>query len=367
MLKKIIVFAAMIVLLSCAVVCSAFDVSARSAILICADTGEVIYEKNADERLPMASTTKIMTALVAIENGSLDKIAEVDDSAVGIEGSSMYLYHGERITLRRLLYGLMLSSGNDAAKAVAIHIAGSEDKFAYMMNERAEVMGLNDTAFKNPSGLDADGHYTTARELALMSREAMKNDVFREIVGSLSHEAGNLSAGEVRWVHNHNKMLSRYDGADGIKTGFTKKAGRCLVSSASRDGVSLICVTLNCPDDWNEHERMLDMGFESLKNHIVLNANESWQLPVGGSTKNNVTVKLNGNIEISALDASKLSYRVYLPHALMAPRKSGECAGEIAVFYDGEYVCSHDIYLSEDIPARERKGSFFERLMEYIN
>lgn len=366
MLKKIILLFILLIIVSCQAVCGALDVSARSAILICADTGEVLYEKNADERLPMASTTKIMTALVAIEKGSLDRLVEVDPSAVGIEGSSMYLYMGEKITLENLLYGLMLSSGNDAAQAVAVHIGKSADGFAALMNERALQMGLENTSFENPSGLDGENHYTTARELSKIAREAMKNETFREIVGTSSHKAGAIQNGTVRWVHNHNKMLSLYDGANGIKTGFTKTAGRCLVSSAKRDKVTLIAVTLNCPDDWNDHQNMLDYGFASISEHTVLKSGASWNIPVGGGVSDFVTVTLDGDVTGKAYNAEGLSYRVYLPKHMLAPVREGVRAGEVAVFYEDNFVSSHELYITEGVPAREHKPSFFERIKEWI-
>lgn len=236
------------------------SVSARAAALIDVDDGRVLYEKNANERLPMASTTKIMTALVALESASLDTVVTVHPDAVGVEGSSVYLTAGERLTLGELLYALMLSSANDAAVAIAIALGGSVERFAEMMNECAARLGLLNTSFKNPHGLDAEGHYTTALELARLTAHALKNDDLRRIVSSYKQEISGPSG--KRLLVNHNRLLRSYEGCIGVKTGYTKRTGRCLVSAAERDGLTLVAVTLNDGDDWRDHTAMLDYGFE---------------------------------------------------------------------------------------------------------
>lgn len=242
----------------------ALDLSARAAVLINGKNGEIIMEKNKDERLPMASTTKIMTGLLACESKKMKKTVTVSPVASGTEGSSLWLEPGERQTLENLTYGLMLRSGNDAAVAIAEFLGGSTDAFALLMNERAKKIGVRNTSFKNPNGLNEDGHFTTAYDLALISRAAMKNKKFRKIVSTKNKTVPWESSEWDRSLTNHNKMLWRYDGCNGIKTGFTKKSGRCLVTSAKRGGTELICVTLNAPDDWNDHTKMLDYGFELL-------------------------------------------------------------------------------------------------------
>ena len=242
----------------------AVDLSARAAALIDGKSGKVLFEKNKDERLPMASTTKIMTGLLACESKKMKKVVTVSPVASGTEGSSLWLEPGEKQTLENLTYGLMLRSGNDAAVAIAEYLGGSTEAFALMMNERAKKIGVQNTGFQNPNGLDAEGHFTTAYDLALISREAMKNKKFRKIVSAKNKTIPWESSEWDRSLTNHNKMLWRYEGCNGIKTGFTKKSGRCLVTSAKRGKTELICVTLNAPDDWNDHTKMLDYGFETL-------------------------------------------------------------------------------------------------------
>ncbi len=218
------------------------DASASAEIAMELTTGTVLTESNADMRLPMASTTKIMTAIIVIEDCDLDEVFKVDDKAVGVEGSSIYLKKNEEIDVRDLVYGLMMRSGNDSAAALAIHHSGSVEEFVKVMNERAAKIGAKNTHFKNPSGLPDNEHYTTARDLCEIARYAMQNETFKKIVATKSH------SGKFRTFVNKNKMLYNYEGANGVKTGYTVKAGRCLVSSAERDGMDVITVGLNCPD-----------------------------------------------------------------------------------------------------------------------
>ena len=221
--------------------------SARSAVVMDAPTGRVLFAQNAHDRSLIASTTKIMTGLLVCEDMDLQQEIPVPPEAVGIEGSSLYLKAGERIKVIDLLYGMMLRSGNDAAMALAIAHSGGMAAFAEAMNERARELGLKDTRFANPHGLDAEENYSTAFDLALLARAAMENEQFRRIVSTKSHHFGE------RTVVNHNKLLWRCEGAEGVKTGFTKAAGRILVSAVTRQGRRLICVTIHAPDDWNDH------------------------------------------------------------------------------------------------------------------
>ena len=236
-------------------------VNARGAVLMEAETGEVIFGQNQHARLPMASTTKIMTALVALESLPVDTEIRITAPSVGVEGSSIYLTEGETLTLEQLLYALLLESANDAATSIAMAVSGSVESFAEKMNRRAADLGLTDTRFVNPHGLDAEGHYTTAYELALITREALRNPVFREICSTRRKTIPLRGEEGVRLLLNHNRLLSTYEGCIGGKTGYTKKTGRCLVSAAERDGVTLIAVTLSAPDDWRDHAAMLDYGF----------------------------------------------------------------------------------------------------------
>ncbi|MGN1120554.1 MAG: D-alanyl-D-alanine carboxypeptidase family protein, partial [Oscillospiraceae bacterium] len=240
------------------------SVSAVSSVVIEAETGTVLWESNAYERRAMASTTKIMTAILTIEAGDLDREFTVDPYAIMVEGTSMGLRAGDRVSRRDLLYGILLPSGNDAANAAAVSVSGSIERFAELMNEKAAELGLFDTHFVTPSGLDAEGHYTTAYDLAQLAAYAMKNEVFRSVVCCKSAEVEFGNPPYKRTLYNSNKLLSRYEGAVGVKTGFTDNARRCLVSAAQRGGVTLVAVTLNAPDDWNDHEKMLDYGFSKV-------------------------------------------------------------------------------------------------------
>ncbi|WP_044876391.1 D-alanyl-D-alanine carboxypeptidase family protein [Paenibacillus sp. IHBB 10380] len=234
---------------------------AQAAALIDVTSGRLLYSSHGDEELRIASLTKIMTAIVAIEYGQLHKPVSVGKNAYAKEGSSIYLKLGEQMSLEHMLYGLMLRSGNDAATAIAEHIGGSEEGFVLLMNTKAEELGLQHTQFRNPHGLDAEGHYSSANDLATLTAYAMHNDTFKEIVKTPVKKVPNPNESwDYKW-DNKNKMLRFYDGADGVKTGYTKKALRCLVSSATRNGQQLVAVTINDGDDWNDHGKMLDYGF----------------------------------------------------------------------------------------------------------
>lgn len=232
-------------------------VSAKSAILVDGQTGRVLYEKQADTQSLIASTTKIMTALVVCEQTNVLDRVRIMPEAVGIEGSSMYLKAGEVLTVQELLYGLMLHSGNDAAVALAIYCGGTVEGFAQLMNDKAHRLGMHNTHFVNPNGLDAPGHYSTARDMAVLAAYAMENPIFARTVSTRFVTVGN------RTLRNHNKLLWFLEGADGVKTGFTKKAGRILVSSCTRQGRRLIAVTMNDGNDWQDHQRMMEDGFSN--------------------------------------------------------------------------------------------------------
>ena len=248
---------------NCVVFASELAPTSESAVLIDHDSCSVLYEKNADSPLPMASTTKIMTALTALEYFTADTTMTIPIESIGIEGTSAYFEAGEAYTLRELLYALLLQSANDAASAIAINIAGSEENFSVLMNRKASAMGLRDTQFKNPHGLPEEGHYTTAKELAIIASNALKNPTIAEIV-SMKNAKIESESGKIKHFYNHNKLLSIYNGANGVKTGYTKSSGRCLVSSATRNGRTLIAVTLHSYDDWQEHMKMLNYGFSLL-------------------------------------------------------------------------------------------------------
>lgn len=236
--------------------------NAKASALIDVESGRLLYSSNGDTSMGIASLTKIMTAIVAIEHGKLTDMVKTSKRAVGKEGSSIYLQLGEEMSLSNMLYGLMLRSGNDAATAIAEHVGGSEEGFVHLMNEKAAFLGLKHTQFKNPHGLDQDGHYSSANDLAKLTAYALKNDVFAEIVSTRVKKVPNPHE---KWDYsytNKNKMLAMYEGADGVKTGYTKKSLRCLVSSATRQGQQLAAVTINDGDDWADHRKMLNWGFE---------------------------------------------------------------------------------------------------------
>lgn len=310
------------------------SVSAQSAILIEAESGTVVFSKNAEQRLPMASTTKIATALTALRLSSPDRLITVDAGAVGVEGSSVYLSEGEQLTLEQLLYALMLESANDAAVAIAIGVSGSEEAFVEEMNRLASELGLKDTHFVNPHGLDDEAHYTTSYELAILTSHALQNDLLRTVVSTrkatIPH-AGNEGA---RLLINHNKLLRLYDPCIGVKTGFTKRSGRCLVSAAQRDGVTLIAVTLNAPDDWNDHQSMLDYGFLRYESVLLCRAEElSHSLPIVGGNVSEILLSNTEELSLTLpINRSEITVVTEAPHFEYAGIMAGEVCGK-AIFY----------------------------------
>ncbi len=312
-------------------VCAAeVDVSAKSAICFEYTTGKTVYAKNEKERLPMASTTKIMTALIALECGNLDDMVTISKRAACTEGSSMYLKAGEKVPLETLLYGLMLSSGNDAAVAIAEHIGESIENFSAMMTQKARELGCVDTQFKNPNGLPDDNHYTTAFDLARITGKALENQKFREIVASKYANVGGKN------LTNHNKLLSLYEGAIGVKTGFTRASGRTLVSAAQRDGVELICVTLNAPDDWDDHIKMLDFGFSEMERRVICTKGEIARLrvPVESGEREHVNIVFGGDISLSVLKQDKTSVNLMIPESISAPVSVDEPVGIAEIYLE---------------------------------
>lgn len=355
-MKKIILICLLFFCASCPAY--AIDVSADSACLICADTGEIIYAKNEKERRTMASTTKIMTGILALENSEPSEIVAVSKNAERQEGTSIYLREGERISMTDLVYGLMLNSGNDAAVAIAEHVSGSVDEFAKKMNEKAAEIGAKNTSFKNPNGLDSEGHYTTAYDLALIGAYAMKNDKFREIVGTKS-KTGRLDGGQILYFSNHNKLLNMYDGAVGIKTGFTKASGRCLVSAAEREGVMLIAVTLNAPDDWNDHKKMLDFGFERIKPQIIVKKRQILKSRRVDGKKYNFLAE--DNVTLSESGSNRFDVVLHMPENIPVPLNKGEKVGEGEVRFKGRTIAEFNIVSEEEVAEEgvKQKKSFF--------
>ncbi len=313
-------------------------VNAKSAVLLDGTTGRILYEKNGNCKSLIASTTKIMTGLIIAEECDLDAKVRVPAEAVGVEGSSVYLKEDEVLTVETLLYGMMLHSGNDAAAALAIYCAGSLDAFAEKMNLRAQELGLNGTNYVNPHGLDAENHYSTAIDLALLSAAAMDNDVFRQVVSTKSVTM------EGRSFSNHNKMLWRYKGAVGVKTGYTLSAGRILVSAAERDGRRLICVTIRDRSDWNDHENLLDFGFSSYTMHELAQKGQSMaEVPVIGGAEHAHAV-ITEDIFYSISKDEKIELIANLPVFVYAPILAGEPAGTLSVLVNGREVMSVPMY-----------------------
>lgn len=330
--------------------------SAKSAILLDAQSGRVLYEKNADERSLIASTTKIMTALLVCEAGGLDREVTVPPEAAGVEGSSLYLKAGERITVRTLLYGMMLRSGNDAAVALAVEQAGSVAAFVEKMNEKAAQLGLSDTHFENPNGLDASEHYATARDLAKLCRAAMENETFRAVVSCKSYTA------EGRSFTNHNKLLWRVEGADGIKTGYTKKAGRILAGSARRGEQRLICVTICDPDDWREQQELFSYGFSRYPLQQVVESGQCvGSVQVFGSDRKTVSLLAGAAFSYPLAEGETVQTILHAPEFSYAPVLPGQ-AGWLEIRLDGACVGEIPVYYAQTAEETRPERGFFKRI-----
>jgi D-alanyl-D-alanine carboxypeptidase len=342
----------------------ALSVSAESAVLIEVESGNIIYEKNARMRRGMASTTKIMTALCALENLDLSTLVTVPQEAVGTEGSSVYLKAGERLTMEELLYALMLASANDAAEAVAIAVSGSTESFAELMNAKAAELGLCDTHFENPHGLDGEAHYTTAYELAKIAAYALQNNDFLRIVSTVKHTIPATELSPARTLVNHNRLLREHDDIIGVKTGFTKKCGRTLVSAARRDGVTLVCVTLCDGDDWRDHRAMLDTGFELYESYeLCRQGSMKFSVPVVGGKKAEVKCENREALSVTLKKShGEISTKTELPHFIYAGAKKGDAVGLVRFFEGGREIGSCTLYLSEDAPKKATKKGFFKNL-----
>lgn len=338
------------------------DISAKSAILIEQSSGKILFEKNADERLPMASTTKIMTAIVVLESADPDTVVTIPREAVGVEGSGIYLEEGETLTVSDLLYALMLESANDAAVALATAVSGSVDSFVAAMNQKASELGLSDTHFENPHGLDAAGHYTSARDLARITAYALEEQRFCQLVSTGTAEIS--SAGKTRCLSNHNRLLRTYSGAVGVKTGFTRTSGRCLVSAAERDGMTLIAVTLSAPNDWHDHAQLLDYGFENYECvHLAEKGDIICELPVICGNSEFVKIRAADSLYLCLeKDHANIDRVLYLPHFAIAPLATGELAGSAEYSLSGEAVASLALEYAEGVSLRPLKRGFWERI-----
>lgn len=300
-------------------------ISAAHAMVMDADTGAVLYEKDPDTECLIASTTKIMTGLLICETCSLEDRLQVPAEAVGTEGSSMYLSPDEVVTVEDLLYGLLLASGNDAAVALALYCDGSLTAFTARMNARAETLGLTNTRFANPHGLDSEDNYSTARDLAKLGAAALKNPDFARIVGTKSVNAAG------RCLTNHNKLLWQYPGALGVKTGYTKAAGRILVSAARRNGRTLVCVTISDPEDWADHAQLLDAGFSAYTPTEIVPGQALCTLPLAGAGDRTIPLLAAGAAELWLAPGETPAYRFDGPVPAFPPLEKGTLAGTVTV------------------------------------
>ena len=308
-------------------------ISAECAILIDAQTGRVLYEKQAEEKSLIASTTKIMTALVICEQTNVLDRVKIPKEAVGIEGSSMYLKEGEVLTVQELLYGLMLQSGNDAAVALAIYCGGTVEGFTELMNDKAHRLGMTQSHFANPNGLDSPGNYSTARDMAILTAYAMQNPIFAQTVSTKT-----ITIGE-RCLRNHNKLLWQLEGANGVKTGYTKAAGRILISSVTRMGRQLIAVTFNAPDDWQDHKTLIEDGFSRFTvQQLVRQGQTLGQLELAGGQETSVDLIAAEDFSYSLAQGERVT--ISLPEAgfAYAPVAEGQEAGFAHILVDGTAV-----------------------------
>ena len=341
----------------------ATDVSAASAVLMDADSGRFLYEKNSREPMLIASTTKIMTALVVLQNRDLDEVVTIAEEQTGVEGSSMYLKPDEQLTVRELLYGLLILSGNDAAEVLAVHCAGDVPSFAEQMNAKARELNLLRTHFENPHGLNANAHYSCARDLAIIAREALRNEEFRRIVSTQSISIAGRS------MQSHNRLLTDYEGAVGVKTGYTMKAGHCLVSAAERDGRLLIAVTLNAPDYWDDNMAMLDDGFALFKPRTLCTADDNMgRVPVFTGAESHVSACARQSLSMPLTDEElpRVELTLRLPWYVWAPVDRGAHAGYARYLLDGRLLGQVELYYADDVSAQTPKKSFWQSLEEFI-
>lgn len=338
-------------------------VSASSAVLLELSNNEVLFEKQADEKRPMASTTKLMTALLAAEYGEWEQTVCFSSDMIA-EGSSLGLRVGDTLSLRDAVCAMLLCSGNDAANAVALTCAPSYEAFAARMNEKAAELGMKNTSFVTPSGLDAEGHVSTARDMALLGAAVLQEPTLAAMCKATSAVV-KVSDRRVT-VTNHNRLLSLYPDAVGLKTGFTKKAGRCLVSAAVRDGVTLVAVTLHAPDDWDDHAALFDYGFAQRK-AVSYPATELPALPLVGGAEREVPLQfeLPDDRVVPTQSEETMEVTVRLPRFLFAPLKEGEVVGTVEYRCNGVVLLQCPITVSEEIQARPLRGKN-ERFWLYI-
>ncbi|MBE6788765.1 MAG: D-alanyl-D-alanine carboxypeptidase [Ruminococcaceae bacterium] len=346
------------------------SVSALAAVLIDADTGAVLYAKNENTRLAMASTTKIMTALLALESEKRNEQFVVDSNAIRVEGSSMGLIEGDVVSLDALAVGMLMLSGNDAANAAAIKISGSIESFAKKMNERAALIGMKNTSFVTPSGLDNENHYSTAYDMALLGAEAIKNARFLQICSKPKYTVSFGKEKSRRTFYNHNRLVKEVEGCIGIKTGFTKKAGRCLVSAVRREGRTLVCVTLKAPSDWQDHKNLYSYGF-SLYTKSDADIGKIAPLKIVNSEKTEIAVAPFETPSLYLRRGEKLETQVFMRPFEYAPVYSGQIVGRLVFEIDGKAIFETELVASESAHAKKemiepRPLNIFEKFVQFI-
>ncbi len=345
------------------------SVSAEAYVLYCADNGQIICSDNENKQMKPASTTKLMTALITLEEAaSSNKKVEFTQDMVA-EGSSMYLEIGDVVTLRDLAAGMMMASGNDAANAAAISISSSSEKFAYRMNERAAQIGMKNTHFVTPSGLDDDNHYSTAYDMALLMTYALENEEFAALTSQKSATVSFINPEDKQTTYsNHNRLLSIYEYCIGGKTGYTMAAGRCLVTAAKKDGLTLVCVTLNDRNDWNDHISLYDYGFSTLTCYETSDKDFAADIPCVGGTNDKVTVagERNQSIVIAPDEKDKITRKIYCDSFLYAPIKDNQVVGRIDYILDNKVISSTNLIALTEVNSKQENNNIFTIIKEFF-
>ncbi len=339
------------------------NTSAKACVVIEANSGRILYEKNPNQQLPEASTTKIMTALVVAENCNIDEVVEIPRQAQGVEGSSIYLRAGEHLTVKELLYGLMLQSGNDCAVALALHAGGSIDTFADMMNEKARELGCTNTNFTNPHGLPDDNHYTSAHDLGLIACAAMNNDIVKEIVSTQKVLISNEGYDYQRVILNKNKILKQFDGANGVKTGYTKKAGRCFVGAAEREGMQLVVVLLNCGPMFEDSMTIMENCFNNyeMRNLTENCLNSNYVSVVKGKedfVNVNVEQTFSYPLKKDGSEDNLVSTSIDIENSIKAPVCKNQKVGQIEISFNNQLIFSSNIVTLNEV----KKANIFDLL-----
>lgn len=363
----IVLSVCVVILFPISVMAEDIEASAAAYVLYCPDNTEVLLSQNAYLELPMASTTKIMTTLITLEEAAVDNRTVTFTDEMTAEGSSMYLKKGEKVTLYDLAVGMMMQSGNDAANAAAISISGSIEAFAELMNAKAQAFGMSHTHFVTPSGLDDEAHYSTAYDMALLMARAMENEDFAYITAQTSMEVRFIyPADKFITYPNHNKLLRMYDSCIGGKTGYTDTAGRCLVSAAKQDGLTLIAVTLDDRHDWNDHISLYDHGFENYK-AVTLGEDEAYTVDLVGGDSDTASVTAECTVVVLPKESDGIKKKVYLPAFLYAPVKAGESVGKLAYYADGEKLAETPLRITDSVSYNQQKRSLLTYIKDLLH